>query len=129
LADHPAPNESWLEFFKRTGRFSDLILTAWSNIEFNIDQLVARQYGLFVDNDRKSKFLLDTSFHRKLEFLKDCQVFTGEEYAVIKDFQNYRNRLFHGKEWSYMVLSKDEEEAIMDNAMKAARITLEKLAS
>lgn len=116
--------------FRRTRRFSDLILLAWSEVEFNIDQLVARQYGLFADFahfDKKTRFLLDTSFQRKLEFLRDCQVINNEEVSVIKEFQEFRNRLFHGKEPFFMLAIEDEDK-IMDNAVAAARIALEKLA-
>lgn len=130
MSDHPRSNESWLEFFRRTRRFSDLILSAWSQIEFNIDQLVARQYDLlrYLPNDKRIRFILDNSFQRKLELLKDRHVITNKEASVIKKFQEYRNRLFHGKE-SFFMLPSEEEDEIMDNAIEAARITLEKLAS
>ncbi len=126
MSDHPLPNESWLEYFRRTGRFSDLILLAWSQIEFNIDQLLVRQFGLFVQ-DKKAKILLDLSFQRKIDFLRENEILTKDEYSVVKEFQEYRNRLFHGKEWFHFGLSKEEQDKIIDNAIRAAQLTLGKL--
>jgi hypothetical protein len=48
--EQPIKNESWMEFFWRTKRFSDFILLAWHLIEFDTNQLVARQYGLHYHN-------------------------------------------------------------------------------
>lgn len=76
--DHPNPKESWIGYFRRKRRFSDLILLAWSEIEFNIDQIVAREFGLFY-RDKKARILLEMNFGKKLEFLKENGVITKDE--------------------------------------------------
>jgi hypothetical protein len=55
--------ESWIEFFRRTKRFSDLILLAWSLIEFYTNQLVARQYGLHYIDDKAIAILDELTFN------------------------------------------------------------------
>jgi hypothetical protein len=125
IKDYPEPNESWLTYFRRKRRFSDLILLSWSEIEFNIDQIVAREFGLFYE-DKKAQILLEMSFQKKLVFLKENKVITTDEYKIFKKFQEYRNRLFHGKEHPFFLILNDEaKDEIMDNAVKAAQLSLD----
>lgn len=71
IDNHPKPNEDWISFFRRKRQFADLILMAWSIMEFYVDQLVDEQLGLFYE-DKEAKALLDNmSFAKKLNFLKD----------------------------------------------------------
>lgn len=124
MKDHPEPNEGWLQYFRRKRQFSDCILFAWSEIEFNLDQIVARQFGLFID-DTKAKILLrDLTIQKKLDFLKEIYVITKDEYNIIKKFQEYRNKLFHGKQPFFFNLSDKEKDEVMDNAVNAAELTL-----
>jgi hypothetical protein len=124
MEENPEPNEGWLQYFQRKRKFSDCILLAWSEIEFDIDQVVARQFGLFIE-DKKAKILLEMNFQRKIVFLKENGVITREEFNIIKKFQEYRNELFHGKQPFFFNLSDKEKDEIMDNAVKAAQLALD----
>lgn len=124
MKDYPEPNEGWLQCFRRKRQFSDLILLAWSEIEFHIDQIIAKEFGL-VYTDEKAQILLEMNFQKKLEFLKKNKVITKEEYDTIKMFQEYRNKLFHGKKPFFFLLSDEEKEKIMDNAVEAAQLALD----
>ena len=124
MEDHPESNEAWLQYFRRKRRFSDLILLAWSEIEFHIDQIVAKQFGLFYE-DKKAQILLELNFQKKLDFLKKNGVITKDEYDTFQKFQKYRNKLFHGKEQPFFILLSDEaRDEIMDNAVEAAQLAL-----
>ena len=124
MEDHPEPNEAWLQYFRRKRRFSDLILLAWSIIEFDIDQIVADQFGLFY-TDKKAQILLELNFQKKLDFLKKNGVITKGEYNTFKEFKKYRNKLFHGDEQPFFfILSDEAKDEIMDNAVKAAQLAL-----
>lgn len=125
MEDHPEPNEAWLQYFRRKRRFSDLILLAWSIVEFDIDQIVADQFGLFY-TDKKAQILLELNFQKKLVFLKKNGLITKDEYNTFKKFQEYRNKLFHGEEQPFFfILSDEAKDEIMDNAVKAAQLALD----
>ena len=120
--DKPLPNESQIEFLRRKERFHELLLFAWDEIEFNIDQLVASQFGLHGDdrNNKKVKWLLDRSFDRKLSFLKDIEVFSKDDYLVIHTFQQKRNGLFHKDGWyATFMMNQEERKQLMDEAAQA----------
>ena len=117
----PEPKESWVSYFRRTRKFSDLMLMVWSLMEFNIDQIVTRQFGLFYE-DKKARILLDMNFSKKLDFLKENKTITNNEFKILNDFKKYRNELFHGKKPHYFILSDAEKDKIMDNAVKVANL-------
>lgn len=121
----PLPNESFLQFLRRTKRFHQLILEAWSSVEFNIDQLLTRQFGLNCDyNDKKVRFLSNSSFGRKLDFLRKVGVISPEEFHIIHEFQEHRNQFFHTLGAATMfVMSEDEKDHTMDEAITAAQLT------
>lgn len=126
--DKPLPNEGMLQFLRRKERFYELILCAWDNIEFNIDQIVARQFELYDDNSEKSKFVLDTSFGRKLAFLKRIGEVTSQEFQKIRAFQKRRNDFFHSEGWgTAFVMSQDERKRVMDEAVEAAQTAFDVL--
>lgn len=111
-----------LQFLRRKERFYELILCAWDNIEFNIDQIVARQFALYDDNSEKSNFVLDTSFARKLDFLKKIGELTTQEFQKIHAFQKRRNDFFHSQGWgTAFVMSQQERNQVMDEAVEAAQ--------
>ena len=128
-------NEGWLDFFRRKGRFGEFILFAWSAIEANIDMALIAEFGLlgklgqragegvpFDETDefsKKSKFLLDIPFGRRMDFLSKSGVIKKEEFSVLHEFQRDRNRFFHGREPSFIHLSPDEKDGIMDRGSKA----------
>lgn len=119
IENHPKPNEDWITFFRRKRQFADLILMAWSTIEFYVDQLVAAQSGFDYDNNETRKSLEKMSFTKKLEFLNDNQRIKNDEFKILRDFKNYRNKIFHGKEPHYFNLPKLTQDEIMDNAVEA----------
>ena len=123
MEENPEPNEGWLQYFRRKRKFSDCILLAWSEIEFHIDQEVAKEFGL-VYYDKKAQILLEMNFQKKLVFLKENGAITKEEFDIIKKFQEYRNKLFHGKQHFFNLDDKEKDE-IMDNAVKAAQLALD----
>ena len=122
--DHPnqTSNESWIEFFRRTKRFSDLILLSWHLVEFDTDQLVARQYGLFYIDEKAVVILKELTFDKRLTILRKSKAISDEDYAVVHSFQQYRNRLFHGRDPFYYTMSDAEKEPIIDNAVEAVKI-------
>jgi len=126
----PKPGEAWLPYLRRERRFSDLMLEAWGHIEFNVDQIVAIEMGVPLVSylQRVRKLLEKISFQVKLDFLKENGVITKDEYSIIKKFQEYRNKLFHGKRSFFLKLSEEKQDEIMDIAYKSAHLTTEIIA-
>lgn len=122
VKDQPAPGESWMEYFRRKKRFADLILLAWSNIEFNVNQIVAGELGFFFRDEKAASLNKMLTFDQKLRFLRENAVISKKEYSVINSFQKYRNQLFHGKDWHYFIRNQDELDKLMDSAMEAAKV-------
>jgi hypothetical protein len=120
----PEPGEAWLQYLRRTRQFCCLVLLAWSEVEFHIDQIIAKEFGLYYD-DKKAKIILELPFGKKLEFLKKQRVIYQEEYFILKAFQESRNKLFHGKGPLFVILSEMEKDALMDSAVEAAHIALD----
>jgi hypothetical protein len=124
--DRPLPNESQVEFLRRTEKLHELLLLAWDTIEFNIDQLVADSFGLHATENENSrvKWLLDRSFGKKLEFLRDIQRINPDDYAIIQAFQRKRNDLFHRDGWhAIFMMSQAEKQQLMDEAVKASTVS------
>lgn len=119
-----ASNESWMEFFRRTKRFSDMILLAWGLVEFDTNQLVARQYGLYYVDEKAIAILEQLTFNQKLSILRKLNVISKEDCEVIQQFQHYRNKLFHGDEEAsfYFIMTDAEKEPIIENAVDAVKI-------
>jgi len=89
-------NEKYLEFLRSENRPDQLLLEAWNCIEFNIDQLVTRQFGVNCEYfDNKVQFLVNSGFGRKLELLKKLNILDLNEYQTIHKFQEERNKFFH----------------------------------
>jgi hypothetical protein len=124
MKEHPEPGEAWLQYLRRTRQFCCLVLLAWSEVEFHINQIRAKESGLFHE-DKKAKILLELPFGKKLEFLKKRGVLYQDEYDTIKKFQKRRNKLFHGKEPLFVTLNDTEKDEIMDNAVEAAQLALD----
>ena len=128
--DKPLQNESMLQFLKRKKRFYELLLCAWDQVEFDIDQLVADQYGLHGADigNRKVKFLLDWPFGRKLDFLRDIGVISKRDFRAIQIFQQRRNTFSHSGGWSTtFLMTQNEREQLMDEAVKVAQLTFDML--
>jgi len=124
--EKPKSGESWMDFFYRKKKVAELILLAWSISEFDIDQLVSRQFNLSY-TDEKSKFLTDMTFHHKLEFLKKQKALTKSQFDKVKKFKDMRNDLYHGKNHFWFVKSEKEQEEMMKIAMSAAKVFMHAL--
>ena len=112
--ERPLPNESFHQFLRRTRRFYQLILETWSSVEFNIDQLLTKQFGLHCDyNDNAVKFLVKSSFGRKLDFLKKVGVISLEEFHVIREFEEHRNHFFHTLGAATLFVMSEDEKTIL----------------
>jgi SUMO ligase MMS21 Smc5/6 complex component len=110
--------------FRRKRQFCCLILLAWSEVEFHINQIVVRESGLAYD-DKKAEAVVGKRFEKKLDILKKKGVIFKDESDAIEKFQHFRNNLFHGKEPSFVTLGDKEIDAIMDNAVEAAQLALD----
>ena len=87
--------------------------------------MIAKEFGLFYE-DKKAKILLELSFEKKLQFLKKQGVIHSYEFETIKEFQERRNKLFHGKDQPFFVtLSDEEKDEFMDTAVEAAQLVLD----
>jgi hypothetical protein len=115
--DDKLQTESWLAYFRRKNRFADVMLTAWSNIEYSVDMLFTNEFGLSLDDD-KAKILLRMNFLTKLDFLKDYHLVTDTEYQAIRSFDRFRNQVFHRDGWVYVHLSATERDNAMDTAVE-----------
>ncbi len=108
----PQKGEGWLEYFYRKNKVAEVILLGWSITEFDLNQLVTKQFKLFYD-DKKAKILTDMTFNRKLEFLKEQQVLNTSQYKRVKEFQEMRNKLYHGKQKFWFTQPFVEQQKMM----------------
>ena len=74
--------------------------------------------------DEKASVLLDRlEYEQKLEILRKWKVIDEEDYSIVRKFQRFRNKMFHGDEPTYYILMPDDErEAIAKNAHAAFQI-------
>lgn len=123
--EKPKPNEPLLHFLRRTKQFDRLLLYAWSELEYNTDQAVVSQFGIGY-LDKRAKILTDLSFGRKLDFLKELEAITKEEYSKVKAFQEWRNKLFHRDGMEYLhLMPENVQAALMNRAVEAAQISFD----
>lgn len=110
-----------MAYFRRKNRFADVTLTAWSNIEYDVDMLFTNEFDLTLDDD-KAKILLRMNFLTKLDFLKENQLVTNDEYQAIRSFDEFRNQMFHRDGWVYVHLNPTEREDAMNTAVEVVRM-------
>jgi hypothetical protein len=127
--DKPQENEVMSHFLRRKKRLHELLLFAWGEVEFNIDQLVVGQYELPFDyNDKKVRFVLDKSFDRKLNFLRNFGVLSKDEFHTLHTFQEKRNDFFHSEGWTTLfTMAEEQKERIMDEAVVASELSTDLL--
>jgi hypothetical protein len=53
MQTNPEPGEAWLQYFRRTRQFCCLILLAWGEVEFHINQIVAKEFGIMMIKKQK----------------------------------------------------------------------------
>ena len=129
LTTQPEDTDTMGEFFvdilRREKRFHQLILVAWSSIEFDIDRLVTYQFQLNCEYpNKKVQFLVSAPFGKKLDFLKKMRVVTLEEFHTIRQFQEHRNEFFHTFGTARVENQGPKEvERIMDEMVEASKLT------
>lgn len=121
MNEQPKPGESWIGFFRSKGQFADLVLTAWCTSEFYLNQLFTKQFGKWFDYP-DAKILVDMPFSKKLDYLKDMEIISKEEFKTIRNFQQFRNKLFHKDSPTYVTWSDFKKEKLMDEAIHATHI-------
>ena len=118
-AGYALHNEKYLEFLRSKNRPHQLLLEAWSCIEFNIDQVVTRQFGINCEYfDKKVQFLVNSSFGRKLDLLKKLGILDLDEYQTIHKFQEERNK--------FLNTYSTESDQIRENSITILCATLER---
>jgi len=122
--DTPKIGEFYVDFLRRRKRFHELILVAWSSIEFDIDRLVTHQFHMKCEYpNKKVQFLVSSPFGRKLDFLKKTGVITSEEFSIIHQFQEHRNEFFHTFGTARVENQGAKEvERIMDEMVNASKL-------
>lgn len=123
LKEERSPDEDELHYLKRVGRFSELLLMAWGQVEHFIDLLVVGKYGVS-PSDSKSNFLRDSSFQKKIDFLRKENVLNAKEYGIVQAFQKERNHVFHSvmnRNLIFGNIELDKRTKIMDDAVLAAQ--------
>lgn len=109
-------------------KFAELILFAWSIIEYDIDEILTNTFGLNL-SDERAELLLDLPFGRKLAFLKKMKMISASEFSKINAFKSSRNDLVHhqGKDILKVLFEEEESERYktMDGAVGAAEITFQ----
>jgi hypothetical protein len=117
-------SKSVLALARRIGSpsaFAETLLVLWGELEYAVDLLVVREFGL--DYDVKTAFLTKNSdFEGKIVFLRKIEAFDEDDMKKIRKFQTDRNELFHsrrGKEQLYFTLTKQEKEDRMFDAWTA----------
>ncbi|HEV2226848.1 MAG TPA: hypothetical protein VGR56_08625 [Nitrososphaerales archaeon] len=104
--------------------FADLMLYEWQQVENQtIDAIMEI---LKVSDIRIRHILQKTGFEHKLQFLKAEGLLDKEDLKTMLNFQSYRNRLFHGREY-YFTLNEEEQDKIMDNAIQAGNVLLDRV--
>ncbi|TAK16711.1 MAG: hypothetical protein EPO37_07895 [Nitrosarchaeum sp.] len=91
-------------------------MLGWSITEFDLNHLVTKQFKLFYD-DKKAKILTDMSFNRKLEFLKEQKILNHSQYKRVKEFQEMRNKLYHGKHKFWFTRPLEEQQKMIQIAV------------
>ncbi len=66
--------------------------------------------------------LKELTFEKKLSILRKLNAISKKDCAIVQKFQHYRNKLFHGEEPFYFLMSDDEKAAIAREAIDAINI-------
>lgn len=119
------PNLGFLPSLRKSKQFYRLLLYAWSEIEFNIDQAFAAQFNLSYLNKKAAFLLANLPFAKKLEFLKAMKVIGTKEYSKVKAFQKTRNDIVHRDGMEILhTMTDTEKDEMMDRAVEVAEICL-----
>jgi hypothetical protein len=109
--------EGSLDYFRRTGKFADFMLSAWAEVEASVDSVILTEYGLYekLNAESQADFILNQSFKAKLDLLKRLGKVGNKEYSLIVAFSRARNHLFHGRPfepWATQIGSEEKKRYI-----------------
>jgi hypothetical protein len=111
-----------LDILRKEGKFFEFVLVAWGIIEFNLDNVILREYSLSSQSP-KSDILLGINFDRKLGLQKKLSFLTTQDYTKVKEFQEWRNKFFHKNGIFVSNLSQSEKNSVMNIATRAVDVT------
>lgn len=126
--DWPPAGEAWIPFLVKKGRFLDVMVIAWQNVEDLVDQMAIQEFELLSapeGQDPRVDLVREAGFGRKLDFLKAMGRVSTPDVAKIKEFSKARNLLFHGGVYTNphpMTLPQKEKQRMMKLAAEASRI-------
>ncbi len=101
-----------------------MLLYAWSEIEFNTDQIITGLFGMNYLEER-AELLTDWPFGKKLDYLKKLRIITKQEYRTVHSFQEKRNKIFHRDGLTILhIMPQAEKDELMNQAVEAAQICL-----
>jgi len=131
---YPSSGDQRFEDLRHEGKFLEAFVYAWGMVESDVDQSVLNQFGLLTSTanlhpkrgDEKVKYVLHTSFERKLGFLERMKVLIPSNRKALCDFADMRNELLHGGNYSMRAinLTQAEKETHLNLAARALRIGL-----
>jgi len=116
---------SALRILRRTNRFADVMLFAWSEVEQSVDLLVAWDFGLKNVFDERTEVLSNLPFWRKISLLQKRGILRKRDLTEIQTFQKTRNSIFHrgGRVVLELDLEKDNKrEKMMTNAIATMQV-------
>ena len=117
----PPPTPSLESLRDEEGKFSDIILGAWSMVELYLDIVVLKEYHVSTHNPR-SRPLLKLSFDQKLILQRELSQINEEECRTIWQFHKRRSDLSQHDTVYLRTLSPVEKEGFMELAIKAAQV-------
>lgn len=123
---HPPPTSSeyLLPYLRRKRELCQLVLYAWSEVEFHLDQVVTRQFGLYPEDEQAKRYVM-WRFIDKIKFLREKGLITDTEFKELDSFRAKRNILFHRDGLAIMhLMTEKERDEVMDMALKAAQLSL-----
>jgi hypothetical protein len=128
------PRRDVLDHLRREDKFSDCVILAWGIVEFELNNIILREYNVN-SSDPKAETLLNLRFIDKLNLQKKLGFLNQEKYDIVQKFNQWRNRLFHAwsRNWKKQpslaliipALSPSERRFIMETAIRATDVVYE----
>jgi len=115
----------------REGRFSDSVLGAWALTELQMNGIFQLAMGIVdPEHDKRIGIVLgyNLQFGQKLNFAKETETITSDEYEKINRFNNFRNELLHvkrkGKPAWFFTITEEEKKEVIESAWEAAHASM-----
>lgn len=102
-----------LRSLRKNGKFAELVLFAWSQVERSVEWLVLWDLGLERVDDVRTRILNDLPFWKKLSLLRVRGVVRKNDMHKIQAFQKTRNYLFHQGGKSVLELDLGDKRGMM----------------